>query len=196
MAAILRPWFVVLLFVATAGQAAAAGEGYTLTANEVRQINEWTPYLTAPLAKDAEARLRRVLSSGRGATRTLAAVILFRHGGNKYRDAVYDLYAVREYHQRKRGIYNMVDKDRVLNAVGEIEKRNAGVKDKRVFLLLAYLTFRGTNTWFLAGPRRQKLSPARIFRTAFLTAALKGTGVDTLSLANDIDRATRKSMGY
>lgn len=188
-------WPAILLVLALpAGTAAAGTKAYTLNADEVRLMREFLPMLNAPLSGVHRASLREQLGSRSPAVSAMATVALFRDDQKKYRARLFETFAVRDYDRRAMGQYVMVDKREFLDTVSAIESRNSGIKDKRAYLLLSYLTFRDTNKWF--APKARRLSIARVFRTAFLAAALRGSGIDVLQLANGIDRWTRERMGH
>lgn len=188
-------WAAILLVLALPAGAAAAGtKAYTLNADEVRLVHQFLPMLQAPLTGADRAALRKQLGSRSAAASALATVVLFRDDQKKYRAKLFEKFAVRDYDRRAKGQYVMIDKRELINTVRAIESHNGGVKDKRAYLLLSYLSFRDANRW--VARKKRPLPVARIFRTAFLAAALKGADIDVLQLANGIDRWTRKQMGY
>lgn len=190
-----RLWAAILLVLALPAGAAAAGtKVYILNADEVRLTRQFLPLLKAPLSGADRAALKKQIESRSAAVSALATVALFRDDREKYLGKLLEKFAVRDYGHRAKGQYVMVDKREFLDTVNAIESRNGGIKDKRAYLLLSYLTFRDINKWFAS--KGQRLSIARVFRTAFLTAALRGSDIDVLKLANGIDRWTRKRMGY
>ncbi len=193
MGGTIRVGIVVLAVCLGVGAAAADGRLPTpLSDKETAAVNAIAPALH--VAKIGERiRLHTLSEEGDGVVPALATVILFRVDPGRYKDRLFEIYAVRDYALRRQGRYDMVALEDVLADFGRIEKGNPGIRDKDILALLAFLHFRDANTWFMDGT--QKVSAARFFRGYFLAVALESTGIDSLAIANAIDVATRKSMG-
>ena len=164
---------------------------YELSKEELMVINRYIPYLDAKLRKNEVSKLHGELATRHEAVSALVAAILYKHQPEKYQEVIFDRYAVRDYSLRKRGIYNIIDRNEVLSSVGKIETQYPTLKDKRILLLLTFLYYRDSNEWFYL--KDQKISAARFFRTAFLASALKQTGIDPVKLADAIDHAAQRN---
>lgn len=188
--------FLLLVFAFMPGEAAigAAKSPSKLTAGELRQINSLAGYLGGSLQRKDVLRLSRLAEQGDGPASALAAALLYRHRPDQYRRIVFRAYAVRDYALRAQNRYNIIGRKELFDTLRNIETRNAELRDGRLVLLLGFLHYRNINGWFYMKERR--ISAARFFRTAFFTVVLKGTDLDPVQLANAIDRATRKAMGF
>lgn len=173
---------------------APAKQPSKLTAGEMRLMNSLARHLGGSLQKKDEARLRRLVKQGDGPAGAFAAALLFRHRPDRYRRTLFTSYRVRDYALRAQGRYNNIDRKELSETLRDIETSNAGLRDSRLVLLLAFLHYRDVNGWFYM--KEQRISAARIFRTAFLNVVLKGSDIDPVDLANAIDHATRKAMGF
>ncbi len=163
-----------------------------LSAAQVQRLNAAGALLgKSPGSGELEA-LRRDSAASTSPPAALAATVLYRTDGGKHEKRLMELFAVDDYAARSRGRYTMITQADMAKIVAEIERRyGPSLTDRRVLLLLIFWHYRERNEWVMRG--EQRLSLARFFRTAFLTAAFQGSGIDAVELANRIDQNTQKS---
>ncbi|QQS47087.1 MAG: hypothetical protein IPM66_25010 [Acidobacteriota bacterium] len=122
--------------------------------------------------------------------RCLAAIVLYKWNQKKYKEMIYDLYAVHDYVERSQNKYNIVDAKELFSGQQPIESRYPQITDKRLYFLIMFLQERDQNKW--VDIRGEKISMARFFRAGFMASAFQGTNINPISLMEGIDKQTKK----
>ena len=121
--------------------------------------------------------------------RAVAAVLLYRHAPDQYWDTLLSAYAVHDYEERAKGIYNFMERDETVQHINALAaacpESDLG---KAPAMLHSFLDYQDKNQWlqFEDGAR---ISLARFFRTAFFTQMLPQQ--DAAEIANRMDQAVR-----
>ena len=159
----------------------------SLSDKEIAQLNELATYI------EQDTKEKYLLNHLRGNSyplRAMSAAILYRLNQKAYQAALHEEFSVNDYQARSRGEYNVISKEAMLDVIKRIENRYPQITDKRSQLLLAFYAFRNNNMWISTD--KGNISLARFFRSAFLAAVFKGTGLDAAAIVNSIDQKTQK----
>ncbi len=122
----------------------------------------------------------------------LASAIAYREDPDNNRQRIFKAFSVADYRFRANGNHNIIDAKQLSHQADALEKQNPNLPDRVYLLLLSFIYYQDRNEWVTVG--EQRISAARFFRTGFLAAYYKGTSIDVLKLAHDIDLWTQKSM--
>jgi hypothetical protein len=171
-----------------------ASIGFTIEANvpslsdkEIAQLNELARHIEQGAT---EKNLLIHLHGNSYPIRAMSTAILYRLNQNAYESALQEEFSVNDYQARSRDEYNFILKEAMSDVIKNIENRYPQISDKRSQLLLAFCAFRQNNMWIRTD--NGNISLARFFRTAFLAAVFKGTGLDAVAVADSIDQKTQK----
>lgn len=120
----------------------------------------------------------------------LAAALLYKSDPSTYEDQFYQAFSIHDYSARTKGKGEVITGKEMLSAVKGLEAEYKGkITDSRVFLLLAYCHYKDQNKSIELN--QQRISVARFFRSAFLSAVLKDTDIDVIALTNGLDKKAR-----
>jgi hypothetical protein len=158
----------------------------SLSDKEISRLNELATYIEQGAT---EKYLLKHLRGNSHPIRAMSAAMLYRLDQKEFKAALQEEFSVDDYQARSRGEYNFVSKETMLDVVKRIENRYPQITDNRIHLLLAFSAFRNNNMWISTD--NGNISLARFFRSAFLAAVFKGTGLDAAAVANAIDKKTQ-----
>jgi hypothetical protein len=174
----MRNLFFALLFCVPTAAFASLNE------TEVRELNA---------LEKKQKNYEEKLSSEYPIVAALAAAIAYKND-KKYQARLFDAFAVNDFSKQAKGEMTTVETSKVADQVQAMEKANAGLKNKSLHLLATFFFYRDRNEWMLKG--KDKISVARYFRGAFLSAYYRGTQMNTMKLADDMDAAAKKKSGF
>lgn len=185
---------VVFLF----GFLLAASAGYSqystiLAPAEVVTINNLAKFIDEKPDLEGLNQLRKGTLNADIIIRCLSAALLYKHGDPDSEKTVLDSFAVNDYAQRIKGIYNMIREGEMEPILKGFDSGAAGLKDRRLDLLVGFTIMKEKNKWFKDNSG-QLISLARVLRGAFFAAVFKDTGIDPVKIALKIDKETQKLL--
>lgn len=186
MLKIITSFLLLLIVFASIGHAIET-KVPSLSDKEIVQLNQLATYIEQGAT---EKYLLVHLRGNSYPVRAMSTALLYRLNQKAYQAALHEEFSVNDYQARSRGNYNYISKEAMLDIVKRIERRYPKITDKRSQLLLVFYAFRNNNVWMSTG--KGNISLARFFRTAFLAAVFKGTGLDAAAMADSIDQKTQR----
>jgi len=161
-----------------------------LNTTDINDLNKIAALHAAEMGKQSVQYLEAQIDSPVCPAAALSVAALFVRDSKKYNQQFYDAFSVHDYLERAKGNTLIISQEAMLSDMRNIENRYSDeIQDKRVLLLLSYCFYRDQNKWAVMND--QRISLARFFRTAFLASILKGTPIDAVKLANEIDKRTQ-----
>lgn len=154
----------------------------------VVELNGYADLIGRTLLPAEVARLTTASSSGRPEIQAVTAALLYRADPTRYRSALSSQFAVHDYAPRAKGVTQDISQEEFILKIKHIEQAYPSLHPT-VVLLVSFVHFRDANLWFPQGS--QKLSVSRFFRGAFFAQAFKGSRLDALSVASDLDQEAR-----
>jgi len=162
-----------------------------LNTTDITDLNKIAALHAAEMGKQSVQYLEAQINSPVCPAAALSVAVLFVRDSKTYTQQFYDAFSVHDYLERAQGNTFIVSQEAMLSDIRNIENRyREEIQDKRVLLLLSYCFYRDQNKWIVIND--QRISVARFFRTAFLASMLKGTDIDAVKLANEIDKRTQR----
>jgi len=161
-------------------------------------LNNLAVYLdTKPKKKDIPL-IEKSLNSADKLERAIAASILFKYSKKDYEEQMIEAFAIHDYVHRKNGTLTYYTKSELGELMGKLTKEfdakyGAASFDKRVMILASFLDYQNLNVWAKNKTEGEvDISLARIYRGVYLELLLNPTKIDSLDLANKIDRQTQQ----
>jgi hypothetical protein len=154
----------------------------------VVELNGYVELIGRMLLPDEVARLATASSSSRPEIQAVTAALLYRADPVRYRSALSSQFAVHDYAPRAKGVTEDISQEEFVLRIKQIEQAYPSLHPT-VVLLVSFVHFRNANLWFPQGS--QKLSVARFFRGAFFAQAFKGSRLDAVAVANELDQEAR-----
>ena len=154
----------------------------------VVELNGYADLIGRTLLPAELARLTTASSTSRAEIQAVSAALLYRADPVRYRSALSSQFAVHDYAPRARGVTKDIGQEELILKIKQIEQAYPSLHPT-VALLVSFVQFRDANLWFPRGS--QKVSVSRFFRGAFFAQAFKGSGLDAVSVANELDHEAR-----
>ena len=154
----------------------------------VVELNGYTDLIGRPFLPAEVARLTTARSSSRPEIQAISAALLYRADPVRYRSALSSQFAVHDYAPRAKGVTKDISQEEFVLKIKQIEQTYPSLHPTAA-LLVSFVQLRDANLWFPQGS--QKLSVSRFLRGAFFAHAFKGSGLDAVSVASDLDQEAR-----
>jgi hypothetical protein len=161
------------------------------TPSWVNDLNRLGQYLGRSLPADALGAIEAARASTRPEIRALSAALLYRADPVKWGSELSSTFSIHDYTQRARGEVNLIAQQEFISRIKDLESRYPTLPPT-LMLLVAFVHFRDANLWFPQGD--QRVSVARFFRGAFLAQAFKGSGLDPVAVASQLDDDARREF--
>jgi hypothetical protein len=168
---------------------AAMGVNVALAADAaqpwVEELNRLSGFIGRTLSADEVAALE-ALSRAQPEVSAMRAALLYRADPVRYRADFAANFTVDDYASRARGETTELTQEQFRAQLKEINAMYPTLQGP-VQMLVHFVRRRNANQWFaLAG---QRLSVARFFRSAVLVSVFEGSTLDTVTVADGLDRA-------
>lgn len=161
-----------------------------LNTTDINDLNKIAALREVEMNKHSVQYLETQIDSPVCPAAAMSAAALFARDSTKYKQQFYDAFSVHDYLERAKGHTIVISQEAMLSDIRNIENRYSDeIHDKRVLLLLSYCLYRDQNKWAVIND--QRISWARFFRMAFLASIFKGTTIDAVKLAGEIDKRTQ-----
>jgi len=183
---------IFLLFIVIGNQIISSQEIKPRYNNkdEIKLINKLGALLDTKLEDNEIKFLKAQIDSPFFPAKVLSTVMLYKRNQKEYKDILFKIFAVHDYVERSKGKYDLVEYQKIMIVIQEIETNNAKIEDKIIFLLLLFEHYKNQNKWIKMGEK--KISAARFFRSSFLAGVFKDTQINVVELTYEIDRYTEK----
>jgi hypothetical protein len=99
-------------------------------------------------------------------------------------------FAIHAYAARARGETHDISQEEFVARIKKVESSYPSLS-AQMAMLAAFVELRDANLWFPQG--NQRVSVARFLRGAFLAQVFKGTSLDPVVVANQLDQEARKA---
>ncbi len=123
----------------------------------------------------------------------LASAFAYREDPDNSRQRLMKAFWLPDYGDKTGRNHHMVSEKQLSQQLDELEKRRQNLPDRKYLLLIAFIYYQDRTEWMTSGKRM--FSAARFFRAAFLAALYRGSPIDAVQLAHDIDSWAEESEG-
>lgn len=154
-------------------------------------LNRYADLIGRKLQPDEVAQLEGTRSSRWPGVQALSAALLYRVNPRKYSSELSTHFVVQDYSARARGEKNHITQEQFVEKIKQVEQAYPSLKPS-LPLVVCFVRLRDANLWFMKGD--QEISVARFLRGAFLGLAFKGSGLDAVSVANELDEEARREQ--
>ncbi len=154
----------------------------------VTELNGYADLIGRTLLPAEVTRLTTASSSSRPEIQAVSAALLYRADPVRYRSALSSQFAVHDYAPRAKGVTKDISQEELILKIKHIEQAYPSLHPT-VALLVSFVQFRDASLWLPQGS--QKLSVSRFFRGAFFAQAFRGSSLDPVSVASELDHEAR-----
>jgi hypothetical protein len=156
----------------------------------IEELNRLAQYVSYPPPPKALRTIEATSDKGRPEVRALRAALLYRADPRRWASDLAESFAIRDYAARARGETNDISQEDFVSRIKKVESSYPSLTPQ-VMMLVAFVELREANLWFAQND--QRVSVARFLRGAFLAQVFKGTSLDAVAVANQLDVDARKA---
>lgn len=153
------------------------------------ELNRLAQHIGHSVPAEALGPIESAATSGRPEIRALKAALLYRADPVKWGPELLATFSIHDYALRARGEATELSQEEFISRIKKVESSYPSLRPQLV-MLVAFIQFRDANLWFSQGAER--VSVARFLRGAFLAQVFKGSSLDPVSVANQLDQHARE----
>ncbi len=159
----------------------------------VEQLNNLAKHIGQVVPKESVDTIVATPASAHPEVRAMRAALLYRVDQTQWESELTATFTVQDYAERARGKVTNIGQDEVISKIKAVESSYPSMSPQ-VVMLAAFVRYRDANLWFARGD--QRISLARFLRGAFLAQVFKGSNLDPVAVANQLDERAKREYEH